>query len=72
MTRPVSILDQQFDPIEGAPGMAGQKVGPARGSTLLDAVDLLASDGAETPAPRAARDQAEFPAAAITLVHSHD
>src|ERR1700684_4223494 len=71
MIRPAPEFKREIEPREPPRGLAGQNVGPVRRSAFLDLVDLLAEHGAEAPAPQAARDEAEFSAAAITLVRSH-
>src|SRR5579863_1542643 len=71
MTRPAPELQRHLEPVEPVRGVAGESVGPVRRSAFLDLVDLLAERGAEASTPQAARDEAEFSAAAITLVRSH-
>jgi hypothetical protein len=71
MIRPALILDHRFDAIDAARDIGREKVGPAHESGFLDLVDPLAKPGTETPGQRAAQDEAELPAAAITSVQSH-
>jgi hypothetical protein len=65
------MLDRQFDQIDAARDVAGEKLDPGHGLPFLDLVDLLANPGAESPGPEALRDEAEFAAATITSVGSH-
>src|SRR5258708_32446521 len=71
MTCQTAGLHRRHSPIEAPTEAAGKQHDQAPGPAVAGPVDLLAGLGAEAPGPRAVRNRAEFPAAAITSCRAH-
>jgi hypothetical protein len=71
MARPITILHSSHCQIQLATADAREQAGQALESVVFGFVDPLAGLAAETPAPRAVRDEPELVAATIASVRSH-